>query len=139
MIAERFLNLLSGGDTGWSDRVNLMRSSFGVIRENWLIGIGLGRFTKGMENDIPLTSNGVMLIQPVHNVPLLMVSELGVVGTLLYCVLLGSILLRNVKKINWFKWLVIFVLIVIGCFDHYLFSLPQGMVIGGILSLLTTL
>lgn len=132
LLVERFLNLLSGGDTSWSDRVNLMRSSFVVIRENWLMGIGLGRFTKGMENNIPLTSNGVMLIQPVHNVPLLMVSELGVVGTLLYCVLLGSILLRNVKKTSWFKWLAIFILIVIGCFDHYLFSLPQGIVIGGI-------
>ena len=139
LLVERFLNLLSGGDASWSDRVNLMRSSFEVIRENGLMGIGLGRFTKGMDNDIPLTSNGVMLIQPVHNVPLLMVSELGVVGTLLYCVLLGSILLRNVKKINWFKWLVIFVLIVIGCFDHYLFSLPQGVLISGILSLLVVL
>ena len=136
LIAERFLNLLSGGDTSWSDRVNLMRSSFVVIRENWLMGIGLGRFSKGMDNDIPLTSNGIMLIQPVHNVLLLMVSELGIVGTLLYCVLLGSILLRNVKRMSWFKWLVIFVIVVIGCFDHYLFSLPQGMVIGEILTLL---
>lgn len=139
LIAERFLNLLSGGDTSWSDRVNLMRSSFVVIGENWLMGIGLGRFTQGMENDIPLTSNGVMLIQPVHNVPLLTVSELGTVGTLLYCVLLGSILLRNVKRLSWFKWLVIFVIVVIGCFDHYLFSLPQGIFISGILSLLVVL
>jgi len=114
-----------------------MKSSFGVNRDNWLMGIGLGGFTKGMEGNIPLTSNGVMLIQPVHNVPLLMVSEIGVVGTLLYCVLLGSILLGNVKRMGWFKWLVVFVLIVIGCFDHYLFSLPQGVVMGGVLILLT--
>jgi len=137
LLVERFLNLISGGDTSWSDRVNLMKSSFGVIRDNWLMGIGLGGFTKGMEGNIPLTSNGVMLIQPVHNVPLLMVSEIGVVGTLLYCVLLGSILLGNVKRMGWFKWLVVFVLIVIGCFDHYLFSLPQGVVMGGVLILLT--
>lgn len=136
LLVERFLNLISGGDTSWSDRVNLMRSSFEVIRNNWLMGIGLGRFTKAMEGSIPLTSNGVMLIQPVHNVPLLMVSEMGVVGTLLYCVLLGSILLRNIKGMSWFRWLVIFVIVVIGCFDHYLFSLPQGIVIGGILILL---
>ncbi len=133
LLVERFLNLLSGSDTSMGDRVNLMKSSFEIVKDNWLAGIGLGRFTKGMENNIPLTSNGVMLIQPVHNVPLLMVSELGVVGTLLYCVLLGSILLRNVRRMNWFKWLVIFILIVIGCFDHYLFSLPQGVVMGGIL------
>lgn len=135
LLVERFLNLISGGDTSWSDRVNLMKSSFEIIKDNWLMGIGLGRFTKGMEGNIPMTSNGVMLIQPVHNVPLLMISELGVAGTLLYCVLLGSILLRNVKRMSWFKWLVIFTIVVIGCFDHYLFSLPQGMIIGGILLL----
>jgi len=133
LILERFLNLISGGDTSWGDRVNLMRSSFEIVKDSWLMGIGLGRFTKGMEGNIPLTSNGVMLIQPVHNVPLLMVSEFGVVGTLLYCVLLGSILLRSVKRMSWFRWLVIFVIAVIGSFDHYLFSLPQGMVMGGIL------
>ena len=139
LLVERFLNLISGGDTSWSDRVNLMRSSFEVIKDNWLMGIGLGRFTKGMENNVPLTSNGVMLIQPVHNVPLLMVSELGIVGTLLYCLLLGSILLKNVKRMGWFKGLVIFVIVVIGCFDHYLLSLPQGVVTGGIMIVLLVL
>jgi len=48
-------------------------------------------------------------------------------------------LLRNVKSMSWFKWLVIFVIVVIGCFDHYLFSLPQGMAIGGIFTLLLTM
>jgi hypothetical protein len=139
LIAERFLNLLSGADTSWSDRINLMRCSLGVIRENWLMGIGLGRFTKGMENNIPLTLNGVMLIQPVHSVPLLIISELGILGALLYCVLLGNILLRNAKRMSWFRWLVIFVLIVIGGFDHYLFSLPQGIVISVILLSLVVL
>ena len=136
LLVERFTNLVSGNDTSWIDRMSLVRSSFGVIKDNLLFGTGLGNFTKAMGVNIPTTSNGVLLVQPVHNVLLLMIAELGILGTLLYVLLLGKILISNIAKMNMFKWLVIFVLIVIGCFDHYLFSLPQGMVIGGIMLLL---
>jgi len=133
LLVERFANLISGNDTSWSDRVNLTKSSFSVMKNNLMVGTGLGNFTKGMENVVPTTVNGVLLIQPVHNVVLLMIAELGIVGSLLYVVLLGKIFISNISKMNWFKWLVIISLVIIGCFDHYLFSLPQGMVIGGIL------
>jgi len=136
LLIERFSNLISGNDTSWTDRVNLMKSSLSVIKNNLLFGMGLGNFTKGMENNIPATVNGVLLIQPVHNVLLLMIAELGIVGSLLYVILLGKIFLSNIKRMNVFKWLTIGVIIIIGCFDHYLFSLPQGMIIGGILLLL---
>ncbi len=139
LLVERFTNLMAGNDTSWADRVNLMKSSFSVMKNNWMVGTGLGNFTKGMESVIPTTVNGVLLIQPVHNVALLMITELGILGSLLYVVLLGKILISNISKMNWFKWLVIISLVIIGCFDHYLFSLPQGMVIGGILSLLLIL
>ncbi len=139
LLVERFANLTSGNDTSWSDRINLVKSSFSVMKKNLLLGTGLGNFTKGMEGMIPTTVNGVLLIQPVHNVVLLMIAELGIVGSLLYVVLFGKVFFSNVKRMNWFKWLVIVSLVVIGCFDHYLFSLPQGMVMGGILSLLLIL
>lgn len=139
LFVERFTNLMSGNDTSWSDRVNLMKSSLSVIKNNLLFGTGLGNFTKGMEGSIPTTVNGVLLIQPVHNVLLLMIAELGIVGSLLYVLLLGKILLSNISKMNWFKWVVVLTLIVIGCFDHYLFSLPQGVVIGGILLIMLTI
>jgi O-antigen ligase len=136
LLIERFANLISGNDTSWTDRINLVRSSFSVIENNLLLGTGSGNFTKGMAENVPITSNGVLLVQPVHNVLLLMVAELGIFGTLLYVLLLGKILISNISKMNGFKWLVICVLIVIGCFDHYLFSLPQGMVVGGIMMIL---
>lgn len=129
LLIERFTNLLSGSDTSWNDRVNLMKSSLTVIKNNFLMGTGLGNFTKAMEGNVPFTVNNVMLIQPVHNVFLLMVSELGIIGTLLYCLLLGKILISNIRKMNILKWLVIICLLVIGCFDHYLWSLPQGIII----------
>jgi len=136
LLVERFTNLMSGNDASWADRINLMKSGFSVMKNNLMVGTGLGNFTKGMENMIPSTVNGVLLIQPVHNVVLLMIAELGIIGSLLYVLLLGKILISNVSKMNWFKWLVIISLVVIGSFDHYLFSLPQGMIIGGVAMLL---
>jgi hypothetical protein len=116
-----------------------MKSSLSVMKNNLIFGTGLGNFTKGMENVVPTTVNGILLIQPVHNVVLLMIAELGIVGSLLYVLLLGKILISNVSKMDWFKWLVVISLVIIGCFDHYLFSLPQGMVVAGILTLLFVL
>jgi O-antigen ligase len=139
LLVERFTNLISGNDTSWVDRVNLMKSSLSVMKNNLIFGTGLGNFTKGMENVVPTTVNGILLIQPVHNVVLLMIAELGIVGSLLYVLLLGKILISNVSKMDWFKWLVVISLVIIGCFDHYLFSLPQGMVVAGILTLLFVL
>ncbi len=139
LIGERFTNLLSGGDTSWMDRVNLMKSSFNIIKNNWLFGTGLGNFTKAMEGDIPRTVNNVLLVQPVHNIFFLTVSELGVMGTLLYALLLGKILINNIRVMNVFKWLVVLTFIIIGCFDHYLFSLPQGGIIASILLLMVVL
>jgi len=139
LLVERFTNLISGSDTSWNDRVNLMKSGLSVIKNNLWFGTGLGNFTKGMEDNIPSTVNGVLLIQPVHNVVLLMIAELGIAGSLLYIVLLGKILVSNISKMSGFKWMIILVLVVIGSFDHYLFSLPQGMVVGGIFSLLLIL
>ena len=139
LFVERFTNLISGNDTSWRDRANLIKSSLNVIRNNLWFGTGLGNFTKAMETDIPRTTNWVLLIQPVHNVFLLMLAELGVLGTFSYFVLMGTILRRNISNMNIFKWLVVLTLVVIGCFDHYLFSLPQGLIIGGILYLFLVL
>lgn len=139
LLITRFLNLFSGGDTSWKDRVNLMKSSFLVIKNNLILGTGLGNFTKGMEGYVPKTTNEIFLVQPVHNVLLLMFAELGILGTLLYLLFMGKILLSNTSKMDWFKWLIVITLVVIGCFDHYLWSLPQGMIIGGVLFMLVIL
>jgi O-antigen ligase len=131
LLVERFQNLFNSGDRGWSERLDLVKASFRVIKENWLIGIGGGNFVKGMEGFVPRTSRGILLTQPVHNIFLLYLSEFGILGFFLifYALFYTIINIKNIKKISLYGILIILVIMVIGLFDHYLFSLPQGMVI----------
>jgi hypothetical protein len=125
LLSERVLNLFNGGDTSWSDRLSLIKSSFHIIEKNFLFGVGLGNFTNKMEDTIPTTSNGVLLLQPVHNIFLLMFSELGLIGTGLF----GTLLYFFFKDRKWnLRFILSLVSIfIIGMFDHYMFSLPQGL------------
>lgn len=128
LIIERFLNIFSKDDYSWVDRVNLTKVSFVVIKRNWLLGTGLGNYVKHMEGFWPTTSRSLPLLQPVHNIFLLLFSELGIFGTLSYLVLLFDIFRKNYKKTTLFSFLIFFSLFIIGMFDHYLVSLPQGQV-----------
>jgi hypothetical protein len=129
LLLERFQNLFNSGDRSWSERQDLIRASFRVIKEDWLTGIGGGNFVKGMEGFVPRTSRGILLTQPVHNIFLLYLSEYGILGFLLIFYVLFYTIIKNFKKISLYGLLIILVIMVIGLFDHYLFSLPQGMVI----------
>jgi O-antigen ligase len=136
LLIERFSNLFVGGDSSWQDRINLMKASVRVIKEHLVFGTGLGNFVRGMETFVPRTVNGVMLLQPVHNVLLLGVSELGLLGFGLVSLLLYKVFKANIGRMSIFKILVILVFVVVACFDHYLWSLPQGQVMSGIFFLL---
>jgi O-antigen ligase len=127
LISERFVNLFAGGDTSWSDRVGLMRASFNIIKENILTGVGLGRFIPNMGDTVPRSGNGILLLQPVHNIFLLILSEIGLIGFGLF----SSLLYFFFRGRKWGLRLILSLvaIVIIGMFDHYLNSLPQGLVV----------
>lgn len=127
LLIERFVNLFDGGDSGLGDRLELLKSSFSVLRENWFLGVGFGNYVSGLEGFVPRGINGLLLAQPVHNVFVLLLCELGVFGVLLFLYSIIVFFLRYLKRMCWFKWLVVFCFVVIGLWDHYLLSLPQGL------------
>lgn len=136
ILFTRVENLFKGGDSAVIDRVNLFKESLAVFKNNWINGTGYNTFVRAMGENMPKTSESIWLNQPVHNVLLLSLCELGTLGT----VLLGIAYWRtffmkgiNIKSVE--NIFVLLCLISIGMVDHYLFSLPQGLVIG-ILSLL---
>ena len=136
LIFERFLNLL--GDGSWVDRKNLVVSSFQIIKNNWFLGTGLGRFVKYMENNIPRTSSGILLLQPVHNVVLLSFSELGVFSFIPFLLFFIQYFRKfiDLRKYFYLKIFILLIFTLVGLFDHYLFSLPQGLLISSILIIL---
>jgi O-antigen ligase len=124
LISERFMNLFTGGDTSWSDRVGLMESSFHMIKQNLLTGVGLGGFIENMGDTVPRSSNGILLLQPVHNIFLLIVSEIGLVGFGLFSTLIYFFFKNRDWGLRFVMGLV--GIFIISMFDHYLVSLPQG-------------
>lgn len=129
LFFERFLSLFSMGEDSWVDRINLVKASFVVIKQNWTLGTGLGNYVKGMEGFFPTTSRSMPLLQPVHNIFLLLFAELGVIGFVLYLYLFYQIMRRYYKRITIYGGLIFFSVLVIGMVDHYFASLPQGQII----------
>jgi len=133
LLLERFMNLFSNRDSGLNDRVLLFKKSFEILKENWFLGVGIGNFVKSMEKVIPRTARGIPLLQPVHNIFLLSISELGSIGFLSLVYVFFYFCMSNIKKWNLIRSLVILYILIIGSFDHYLFSLPQGLMIFSLL------
>ncbi|MHC1716584.1 MAG: O-antigen ligase family protein [Candidatus Dojkabacteria bacterium] len=136
LFVERFVNLFTRGDTSFNDRVNLFKAGWNVLKENFLIGTGIGNFVKAMQDYVPRTSGGILLLQPVHNIFFLMLTDLGILGSALFIPLAIKILVSNIKKFSIFSLLIALNVVIIGFFDHYLVSLPQGMIILSIFLLL---
>jgi len=98
-------------------------------------GIGLGNFTLAMPD-----FTGVKLapwdFQPVHNIYMLLINEVGIVGFVVFATLLALITVYLFAHQNKFKsekpdagvfiLTALVALAVVGLFDHYLISLYQG-------------
>lgn len=106
-------------------RLNLAYISGQMINQKFLIGQGLGTFIVNIPEQLGIISFS-WLLQPVHNIYLLVFSEVGMVGLLLFSYLIYKTskgLLLN-KKIYLLIPLV-FILFT-GLFDHYSLTLQQN-------------
>ena len=104
------------------ERVEGVREAWALIKKHPVAGVGLGNYTQAVAREVrpgqPLWS-----YQPVHNVPLLIWAELGIVGLALFlCVL--YMLWRQSQN---YPLLITFYILLI--FDHYLWTLPLGILV----------
>ena len=95
-----------------------------------LFGIGLGDFTGWLMEQNPNLPQHVY--QPVHNIYLLVYSEVGVIGAVFFFLFIGVLLYEFVKRTalremmhNSFI-LVTASVIVMGLFDHFLLTIQLG-------------
>jgi len=116
-------------------RIELMKNSVTIILRYPVQGVGLGSY---LIEQAKFSSRFYLFFnQPVHNIFLLFISEMGLIigGFLLYR-LIDQLIQRRLTK---GQWLLIFVIIFTGFFDHYWLTLQQnfllmGLVMGVILS-----
>ena len=138
-----------GNALRWTESVEvreqLSTSAFTMWKQHPWIGVGLGNFLVTLPDFLP--SRQIYFLQPVHAIYLLVLSELGIVGFVAFCVLLWKLIERGQWAVPIFLakkfWgnltiksvytVAFFSLLIIGFFDHYPLTLQQGQLLFTIL------
>lgn len=88
-------------------------------------GVGLGNFTEAM-SQFSYYKLFPWNYQPVHNVFLLALNEIGFAGLISLLLIFSYGIYETLKSKEYVLFALMFVLMIISLFDHYLFSLYQG-------------
>lgn len=110
----------SFGERFITHRLELIKASIQMIRENLLTGVGLNNFVP----NLPRVSNTFLNaweLQPVHNIFLLVFSETGVIGLYALCYMFYGVL----TAYN----LPLMAILMTGLSDHYWLTLQQNMLL----------
>lgn len=122
-ISARFSVSLTGQAVGLRAFYN--QTAFSIIAEHPWLGIGLGNFVWEIRKALHLLAG--WLHQPVHNIYLLIASETGLIGLIVFLVFVFQLL--KTSRQEYFFWFVIISFFFIGLFDHFFWTLQQGQLI----------
>lgn len=129
-------NLYSFFIKSLNDRSVYINVSRGIIWDNSILGIGSGQFVISMENMSIIKEN--WMLESVHNVFLLVWSELGIIGFLILVLFIGFISkgmfhvehsteqVRNMPELAKIFGAIFIGFLFIMFFDHYLWDIQQG-------------
>jgi hypothetical protein len=71
-------------------------------------------------------------LQPVHSVPLLIASEIGLFGLLLVFIFVFAAIRKAAHNNRWYIALAIFAILATAVFDHYWWMLQQNLLLASI-------
>jgi len=101
-------------------RIELIKSAFTMIKENFWTGVGLNNFIPNLVK-VSNTFINAWELQPVHNIFLLVFSEIGIFGFVIFCIfVLSSLTLNNYTLLA---------VLTTGLSDHYWLTLQQNMLL----------
>lgn len=114
------------------ERLILGNISGEIISKNWVSGTGLNTF---IVNEISYghLENSIWLLQPVHNIYLLTLTETGLLGATMLLYLFYRLLVNNIKSNKMWGVLVIVFIMITGLFDHYWITIQQNMLLAALL------
>ncbi|MFA6272174.1 MAG: O-antigen ligase family protein [Patescibacteria group bacterium] len=120
----------------FTDRATYFQQATELLGENWLHGVGVNNYTLAVEDSVDPGLSGKEY-QPVHNVYLLVFTELGFFGLIVFLALIilvirNAWLLINKHAIN--NWATVYtaifgVMLVLFLFDHYFWTLSSGIML----------
>jgi len=111
-----------------SKRIELIKNSTQIILYYPIQGVGLGSY---LIEQAKFSSRFYLFFnQPVHNIFLLFLSETGlIIGGFLLYQLIRFLISRHLSKE---QWILIFVIVLTGFFDHYWVTLQQNFLLMGL-------
>lgn len=116
-----FIFLSARGDPqSLINRVDLINNSLKIILTHPFFGVGIGNYLVGQNS---LTTYSLSTLnQPVHNIFLILFSEVGILGG----IILFLLFLNEIKLFAKKYFFIFFVVVFSGFFDHYWFTLIQN-------------
>ncbi len=127
---QRF-SLTKISDESLVQRQELVTQSFLMIQKNPVFGVGINNFFNNLNfSNMQLEAS---LIQPVHNIFLLVISETGLTGFAFFVYVfyktINKVIFKSPKKERKYLLLFIAAVIFLGFFDHYFLTIQQGQVL----------
>lgn len=111
------------------ERIEQYQEYPAVIKDHWMLGVGAGAYSAALEEENE--GKSWWSYQPIHNVPLLILAEIGVLGLLAVLFWTMPIDQRNFSRFPHKGAVAAFmmgnVILVILFFDHYLWSSWSGL------------
>ncbi|EKE15617.1 MAG: hypothetical protein ACD_11C00116G0004 [uncultured bacterium] len=109
----------------FSDRSEYVLQSKEIIKENFWLGVGAGNYTSAVFEKNP--HKQIWQIQPVHNIFLLVWSELGIVGLILF---LGVLFFsaQTAFRLGWTSGLLLSTFYFLLFIDHWLWTSHFGII-----------
>ena len=128
-ISSRFANL-SSTDESVVVREKLVESSFAMIKDSPVFGVGMNNFLINLPfYQKPTTTSLFTYLQPVHNIFFLIATQTGIVGLSFFAwfIFITTRRIKNEKFIiHNSLFIILFIVLVLGMFDHYFLTLQQG-------------
>ena len=107
----------------YSSRLHLLIPTLNIIQHNLLTGVGLRQFIPAVAKEIPGNQQSYITLQPVHNIFMLILSELGLLSSTFFIWLLTK------SKIKKSIFQILQIIVLTGSLDHYWWTLNQNQLI----------
>ncbi len=125
--------LVSAEEEAVTQRVFYNKIASSVTTTHPLLGVGVGQFVPQLMTKLKHWPANIY--QPVHNIYLLIASETGLIGLALFLLFLFFIFYNFIRRADFkkpysFSFLILaFSFLLMGLFDHFLWTLQQGSLI----------
>jgi hypothetical protein len=121
-LLVNFTNLNYTPDHSFLTRAYMGFPTTEIIKQNFFTGTGLRAFIPSLAQHLAPSHLNLSSLQPVHSLPLLILSELGIFGLVLLATIVKKF--KNPLLIQ-----ILLILALTGAVDHYWWTLPQNQLI----------